>query len=1181
MAASITEILREPAYANSPLGRAESELTESRGARRHDLVIFSRLAPAKPLVTAELKLPWRAEGRTPYNSQLVSDAHAKASRAGSLYFMTSNVRRIVVWKTDDPGVELERRVIYDHEISASAIRSEADLERSDTKAAIGAGIRDLVQFLHTLVTGPSEPVFLPLDKIFIANLEAALYFPVEATIQRLQERLAKEPRFRILLERWMREEQGWIVSKATEDENVERAARFSCYVLVNRLCFYNALRRKYDRLPRLVVPNSITTGAMLRNRLDQAFADAKRFTGDYETVFDGDFGDDLPFLADEATGEWRRLVRSLDRYDFASMSIDVIGAMYEQLIQPEERHRYGQHYTQPPVVDLINAFSVNDPDASVLDPACGGGTFLVRAYARKRYLNPEIDHSDLLAKIYGCDLLSYACHLSTINLAVRDLIDDDNFPRVHHGDFLRYQPGQVFSEQPRRLQAGGLVLSRLQIGIQAGQFDAIVGNPPYISARDLPANDRGDYLTSARQEWPRYNWRSRSDIYVYFWTHSARFLKEGGILALLTQAGWLDTDYGFPLQAWMLDNFRIEAILESESEPWFTDARVATVITILVREKDRAAREDNDIRFVQFRSRLLDLIGGGGGEASRQAAVNRLRDLIRSAPADVRTEEYRIRLVNQGALHREGVDSAGEYSGSKWGRYLRSIDSLYELQQDPDLEFVQLGRLAQVRRGVTTNCDDFFIVSDVTDEALERVRGDRTFREIFRVSRKEVVEQGTRIVRRADGLEAALEPAYLRPILKSGRDAEWISTGRIGTQEYAVVLTEPRDSLSRLARAYVEAGEREGWHRSPSFRALADAGGDWYVLQHTEVAPILLIKTMQYAPVTLWNDGGFIANQRLYNVVPLAGSDAAALCAILNSTVFAAERYAAVKALGREAAIDLEVFAASILKTPHLRKLRARDADRLQSAFAALSQRKIQPMLEEALQDSGLAEARSYAARQPVGRDAWPGELRDGARQEIDRIVLRGLGIPASEIEPVRERLYNELLAHTRKLRLLELEAQRNRRGGRASAPSPRELADEIWSRLLEEGSVALRKIPQDFLRDAAKTEVFNVPAGNRFSVLEPSLFDTHPRFAIRVGNTVVEARNREQADYLLFLLERGVSGGVPVPVAAGECARATAAMKSYWEELSRRIASAAAEVTGSPDLQSRIEREALRRLSH
>ena len=138
-----------------------------------------------------------------------------------------------------------------------------------------------------------------------------------------------------------------------------------------------------------------------------------------ETVFDGDFGDRLPFLGDDAVGEWIALVRQLDRYDFANIPLDVIGAMYEQLIRPEERHRYGQHYTQPAVVDLINSFAITTGSEIVLDPGCGGGTFLVRSYIRKRALNPTQTHTDLLGQIYGCDILSYACkpHMNTTGQA--------------------------------------------------------------------------------------------------------------------------------------------------------------------------------------------------------------------------------------------------------------------------------------------------------------------------------------------------------------------------------------------------------------------------------------------------------------------------------------------------------------------------------------------------------------------------------------------------------------------------------------------------------------------------------------------------------------------------------------------------------------------------------------------
>lgn len=52
------------------------------------------------------------------------------------------------------------------------------------------------------------------------------------------------------------------------------------------------------------------------------------------------------------------------------------------------------------------------------------------------------------------------------------------------------------------------------------------------------------------------------------------------------------------------------------------------------------------------------------------------------------------------------------------------------------------------------------------------------------------------------------------------------------------------------------------------------------------------------------------------------------ILALLNSTVFACERYAAVKALGREAAIDVEVFTASSFRTPDLRRFSEGDVQR-------------------------------------------------------------------------------------------------------------------------------------------------------------------------------------------------------------------------------------------------------------
>jgi N-6 DNA Methylase len=1175
----ITSTLRAPDFAASPLGHAEAELTELRGARRLDLVIFGRRDPQEPIVSAELKGPWDALGRTPYNTSLVEGAHAKASRCGALYFITWNVRRLVVWKTDDPGVALTDRVIYDREIVPPTVTlaSPADLDKPEIKEAINTGIVGLVSFLHAALSGPPTVEFLPLDRLFIARIESALDFPIQCTSTEMRRKLASEPTFRRGFERWMRDVQGWVVSESTESQNVDHAARFTCYVLVNRLCFYNALRRKYSQLPRLAAPNNIATGDALQRRLARSFDEAKRFTGNYETVFDGDYGDTLPFLSDEAVPEWRSLIRSLDHYDFAHIGLDVIGAMYEQLIKPAERHRYGQHYTQPSVVDLIMSFATTTGREQVLDPGCGGGTFLVRAYARKSFLDSSQDHSALLESLYGCDILNYACHLSIINLAIRDLIDDDNFPRIHLGDFLRYSADAVFSEQPVRIQAGGLVTGKRDIRLHARSCDAIVGNPPYINAKEMRAADRVFYHESAVRAWPHYSWRRVADIYTYFWLYAEQFVSPSGYLVLLTQAGWLDVDYGIPLQQWMLDHFRIVAILETEAEPWFTDARVATAVTVLQRETTAERRASNPVRFGQFRSRLSAIAGIATSEADRQRAFDSLRDRLLEPQTDIDTERYRIRIVRQDHLEEAGTERGG-YVGSKWGRYLRSTETLYSLQKAYPSKFVPLRQLAHVQRGITTNRDEFFLVSDISDECLEAVQEARAFRTRFRVARERVASRDASIVRRKDGVELPLETRYLRPIIKTARDVSSFVTRGLD-HGFAVVISDRRQDLPSLAKAYVEAGEREGWHQLPSFQAIQDAGGNWYSLRESDVSPILLIKTMQYSPIVLLNDAKLLANQRLYTVRTMPEVDPIVLCAVLNSTIFACERYAAVKALGREAAIDVEVFSANAYKTPDVRGLAVEDVESLRTLMLELALRPAEDMVEAPLMQLGRSAALAYVSQTPISQEIWPSELKDPVREEIDKIVLRLLGVPAAQVDQTREAMVNELVDHTRKLRLLELEARINRQGtGSSLGTSPRQLADEIWTQLIESRRLTPRQMPHDFLPVNELISTVHLPVA-RVRIEGPDLFDAQSMYVLRTDRAIVFRGSQNQVLYLAKLSELGVAGDVALPEDASVCRTLSGTITEYHQEFTALFEHHIAEVTSDDELATRIMKEGWKRI--
>jgi type I restriction-modification system DNA methylase subunit len=1151
----ITELLAQPRFAESQLGRAEAELTEFRGARRLDLVIFDRFETEKPVITGELKVPWDPLGRTPYNTQVVEDAYRKAGNAGSIYFLTWNIRRAVVWKTDDPGVPLLQRVVYDKEIIPRVLRSQADLSAQENKDALQRGLDDLLSFLDDLMKGPPQPAFLPIDQIFIANLEAALDHPISATVMAVQSKLATNALFRRELEKWMRDVQGWLLAPEYEAENINRAARFSCYVLVNRLCFYNALRRKYDQLPRLTIANNTNTGQLLLRKLSSAFNDAKRFTGDYETVFDGDFGDTLPLTSDESVADWRDLVRLLDKYDFAHLDVDVIGAMYERLITPAERHRYGQHYTQPLIVDLMNAFAITSSTDTILDPGCGGGTFLVGAYKTKATLNLETDHAELLSGLYGCDILHYACHLTTINLAIRNLIDDDNFPKVHRGDFLQYTPTTVFSSQPIRLQAGGLQTGIRQIHLTPESIDAVIGNPPYINARAIPASLRQEYYNSARRAWPAYNWSKSSDIYLYFWLHAAQFLREGSRVVLLTQSGWLDGEFGIPLQEWILDHFEVQTVFESEVEPWFTDARVATCVTVLRRNSEQESRSANRARFIQLSAPLSQIPG----------TPREIKDAFVAAP-EGRNEAFRTRIVRQSALDSEGRNALGHYVGSRWGRYLRAPDTIHALQKAAGNRLVPLTSLASLRRGITTNCDSFFIVADITQEVLERGASGALFRETYGVARTRVEDLSVKIVKRSDGVVFALHSANLLPILKTARNISFLSTSREENSMFAVMFTQPRSRLDRLSLNYVVSGEREEWHHSPSFETLGP--DEWYRLGTETASPILFVKTMQYAPFVIWNDAHLLANQRLYQIDPRDGVNAKALCGVMNSVVFAAERYASVKTMGREAAIDVEVFTAAAYRTPDVRLMSEEDVTAIGVHLDELAAFPVAPMLDEAIFDLNLSNAREYVLRVAVSSDNWPPTLKRESRHAIDRICLKYMGVPERKIESTLNRLYDEVLGHTRKLRLLELEAQANRL-------SARSIADSILGQIVASGQMSLVSVPGSFIADGTETHTILIPARGELRLEPAGLFGSG--ISGMIGRSRLVFQSHEEAEYVSVLARAGLSGSVPVPTDPHDCRGVTQQIQAYVQRFSDVLDQAASEITSDEDLHRKIYLEGMK----
>jgi len=1160
-----------------PFLGAEVEVRKQGKLERRDLVLRPRNNPNGFALTGEVKLPDKPDGRSPYNESLVLDAHEKASAVGVEYFFTWNVNRFVLWQTFKP-----QTVIFDRQLNFydwAQITDSSELARSEATESLKRRWEEFLLEFAAIYRGAKPFVRRPLDQWFIHLLESALDQPTVFTYAAFHQLYGTSRDFHRKLDDWMIRNLGATIRAEDEQDNLQRAARYSCYVMTNRIVFYDALRRKYpERLEPLAIPKRLKSSVELRERLEAAFQRAVTVTDDYETVFRGDeFGEHLPFLSNPsveawAVDAWRGLIEQVDKYDFTRLDYDIIGQIFDGLISPQERHRYGQHYTKSEIVDLINAFTIRDADATVLDPACGGGTFLIRAYARKKFLAARQgkipEHSALLSGVYGVDLSAYAVHLSTISLAARDLVRASNYPRVACADFFD------IGRNGKRFPAGVSARDDKVEFVGLPPLDAVVGNPPYIRHEKLTQDQKRRYGELARRSRPSMQIAGRSDIHIYFWPYAASFLKPDGRFGFLTSSSWLDVEYGFPLQRWILENFAIIAVMESNVEPWFTDARIATTVTILRREEDMRKRLDNVVRFVQIRRPLDDILTGhqrGQGDNARLEAAEQVRDFLESIKQDIEDPNWRVRVVRQSALisrlslaggeddeeeEREqtpaapnstavGGDPASAHTGGKWGIHLRAPDFFFELMKLCGDRFVPLGEIAEIRRGITSGCDAFFFPRDVTEERLAEL-GPKKFREVYGLTPKQ--SEKIRVCLAGDGSVHFIEAEFLEPEVHSLMEIDAIRMDPALLKRKILLVKTPKSKLrgKRVSR-YISWGEDQNIN-SGTTCASRGRSRNWYDLNPNPRSDMFWPMTQKYRHIIAENQHHLVCNHRLFDIYAREGTNKDILCAVLNSSLVLFVKNFYGRWAGTEGTLDTEIIDVVRIPVPNTALFKTEHIKEIKKAFQPLRSRAI-------------------------------GYIRDEIKMEdrrlLDLSILEALGLSKRQARSLLEHLYKTIDQMYASYREIELKANANRaRAARRGKNTPQSIGAEIWESLLKEKGSDLRPFPGDFLPDLESER------SDRFEIAEGKarLLEMFGSYGVENGGKMVELGEENRARLLLAVASEGYEGPIALPKSAKTASAILNDWRTYKEEQNRRFEELAEQRTADPSMHERLVADLWRR---
>ena len=412
------------------------------------------------------------------------------------------------------------------------------------------------------------------------------------------------------------------------DDNVKEVfCKETIYVLLNKLLFIRICEDK-ELLPKNISNGGIEdlrkhftgTEDAYKEILHVAYRNAKKF---YTHFYEPGILDWYMEGDSELNEILNKVLWILNQFDFTHVDRDILGNLYEKYLPGDERKKLGEFYTPVEVIDYIltsvgYTYSYDVESKDLLDPACGSGGFIVRATRRliSRYLikfnkadkkelrdpknwreivdrlspsEAKIILEAIQEHIYGLDINPFACHIAEMNMLFQ-VIDLYKKAREHYKDYklgkfkiyrtdsleLAKDQRQIFDfthkeflEEQEEIDA-----------IKQKKFDFVVGNPPWGG---ILKREKGTLLTKRLKE-EYVSAIGKYDIYVLFIERGINWLKDGGQFGYIVQNRFLRVDYGKKLREYLLDNVKIEKIVDFGDTKVFADATNYPAIIIFERK---------------------------------------------------------------------------------------------------------------------------------------------------------------------------------------------------------------------------------------------------------------------------------------------------------------------------------------------------------------------------------------------------------------------------------------------------------------------------------------------------------------------------------------------------------------------------------------------------------------------
>ena len=225
---------------------------------------------------------------------------------------------------------------------------------------------------------------------------------------------------------------------------------------------------------------------------------------------------------------------------------------------------------------------------TIVDPACGSGAFLNEAL---NFLIDEHKYIDELeAKLTGSSI-AFTYHSESIlenNLFGVDL-NEESVEIAKLSLWLRTaEPNRKLNDLSNNIKCGNSLIDDAEIAgdkafnwekefpqiFAKGGFDVVIGNPPYVFARDNFKQDEKNFYIKEY-----FSAKYQINTYLLFIEKSIKILKSKGLFGLIIPNAWLMVYSGEGLRKYLLESCNLYQIINLKGYS-FESANVETVILL-------------------------------------------------------------------------------------------------------------------------------------------------------------------------------------------------------------------------------------------------------------------------------------------------------------------------------------------------------------------------------------------------------------------------------------------------------------------------------------------------------------------------------------------------------------------------------------------------------------------------